>query len=208
MVLHLEGLANLDKTNEKQISSLITHVCPLCSATVEESLGLLAERYNTSEDIVLLKRDMQIDLLELESKIGSKERDYASWLEKLQEYETALAAQTGEVTDAFKHQGLIEVRDSLTQDMHKAKSQLKANGQEQDQLKKDEEPYNKKKKAINDRYYSLMCTSRDFFGLEEIDPQRFERITNVFSADGSNKPIATVIWHINLYDYPFPSTIP
>lgn len=198
LILHLEGLRALDKTNEKQITSLLGHTCPLCNATVEDSLGFLAERYNTSEDIELLKRDMQIDLLEIESKINSMERDYLNWLEKLKEYEAVLGVQTGEVNDAFKHQGLIEIRDSLTQELHEAKSELQRNNSEQAQLKTEEKPYNDKKKAINDRYYSLMCFSRAFFGLEEIDPKRFEKITSVFSADGSNKPIATVIWYINL----------
>ena len=198
LVLHLESLAKLDKTNEKQIDSLLRHTCPVCNSTIDESLGLLAKRYNTSEDVVLLKRDMEIDLLELESKIGSKERDYANWLEKLREYESALAAQTGEITDAFKHQGLIEVRDSLTQDLHETKAELKENGQEQKRLKTEEKPYSDRKQAINAHYCSLMYASRDYFGLEEIDPQRFENITRVFSADGSNKPIATVIWYINL----------
>ena len=170
----------------------------MCSATVEESLGFLAEKYNASEDIILLRRDMQIDVMELDSKIGSKERAYASWLEKLKEYEEALAAQTGEITDAFKHQGLIEVRDSLAKDWHETQSKLKENSFGQSRLKLEEKPYSEKKKAINNRYFSLMHASRDFFGLEEIDSQRFEKITSVFSADGSNKPIATVIWYINL----------
>ncbi len=36
------------------------------------------------------------------------------------------------------------------------------------------------------------------FGLKEIEDKRFENINRVFSAGGSNKPIATIIWYLNM----------
>lgn len=43
-----------------------------------------------------------------------------------------------------------------------------------------------------------MLQDKNQFGLEEIDANSFEKITKTFSAGGSNKPISTVIWYINL----------
>ena len=43
-----------------------------------------------------------------------------------------------------------------------------------------------------------MLADKIAFGLEEIDAKGFEKITNSFSAGGSNKPISTVIWYTNL----------
>lgn len=42
-----------------------------------------------------------------------------------------------------------------------------------------------------------MATKQQF-KLEEIKEKAFEKITNSFKGGGSNKPIATVIWYINL----------
>ena len=47
-------------------------------------------------------------------------------------------------------------------------------------------------------HYELMLVAKNQFNLEEIKDKSFEKITNSFKGGGSNKPIATVIWYINL----------
>jgi hypothetical protein len=43
-----------------------------------------------------------------------------------------------------------------------------------------------------------MLADKIRFGLEEIDAKSFDNITKIYSAGGSNKPISTVIWYVNL----------
>ena len=64
--------------------------------------------------------------------------------------------------------------------------------------KKKLHKYAKAKNDINTRYYTLMLQDRDRFGLEGISPKSLERITLSFSAGGSNNPVATIIWYVNL----------
>jgi hypothetical protein len=68
-------------------------------------------------------------------------------------------------------------------------------------LKKENEKrkgYDQLKKQINNKYCELMTIDKQKFELKEIDSSKFENIKNVFIAGGSNKPLATIIWYINL----------
>lgn len=42
----------------------------------------------------------------------------------------------------------------------------------------------------------MLITYRTKFGLNEIEPEKFKKLTNNFTASGSNKNIATVIWFL------------
>ena len=60
--------------------------------------------------------------------------------------------------------------------------------------------YKEKKKQIEEKYYELLVTARTKFGLNEIEPEKFKKLTNNFAASGSNKNIATVIWYLAILD--------
>lgn len=66
------------------------------------------------------------------------------------------------------------------------------------ELKSKIKKYNEKKAKINKKYSELMILDKMKFGLKEIDDKNFKDINNIFTAGGSNKPIATVMWYINL----------
>ncbi len=53
-------------------------------------------------------------------------------------------------------------------------------------------------KRANNKYYYYLIEAKDYFGLEEIDDKKFESIRHNFTAGGSNKPLATIMWHISL----------
>ena len=63
-------------------------------------------------------------------------------------------------------------------------------------LDKELRSYNAKKKKIEEEYYQLLSSSRTRFGLFEIDSDKFKKLTNNFTASGSNKNIATIIWYL------------
>lgn len=65
-------------------------------------------------------------------------------------------------------------------------------------VKKKLRKYSDAKKKINERYYTLMLSDKNWFGLEGIDSKSFENIKRTFSAGGSNNPISTIIWYVNL----------
>lgn len=194
----LNSLDVIDKLNEKQITSLNHHICPYCKSQLEETLDLRLAKYNTADDIVLLSNDIQISIGEIDRKINKQENLYKEWLAKLNEYDASLNEKSDEINDILTHRGYIEIRDSLINELDDIKKQLEKNIQSKKILKKREKEYADIKEKINKRYYELMLQDKNQFGLEEIDANSFEKITKTFSAGGSNKPISTVIWYINL----------
>lgn len=198
-ILSLINTLNLlDKSNEKQIKVLNNHTCPLCDSKLEDTVKLRIMKYNTSEDIILMKNSMQISVSELERKINKQENDYNNWLQKMKKYEDSLSKKHGEINDVLTHKGLIEIKDELIEELHSLKEKLEELAQEQSGLKREERVYAQIKNKINTRYYELMLQDKNKFGLEEIKEKSFEKITSTFKGGGSNKPIATVIWYINL----------
>jgi hypothetical protein len=194
----LQLLEHLGKLNEKHISSLLKHKCPLCNSEVPDAIQLRVMKYNTNDDIILLSSDLQISIAQTDKKIAQLEAEYKDGLSKLNAYEESLGSKKTEINDILKHQGLIEVRDSITLDLMTAKQAIDEKEALEKELKKKIREYNDRKKEINQRYYELMLADKIQFGLEEIDAKDFEKITNSFVAGGSNKPISTVIWYTNL----------
>ena len=194
----IQTLKILDKDNEKQIKSLNNHTCPLCQSDLDNPVELRVKKYNTSEDIILMQNNLQIAVSELERKIEKQESEYKKWLCELKKYEDSLAQKHGAIDDVLAHKGFIEIKDKLIEELNTIKEQLEEFAKRQAKLKKEERVYTETKNRINARYYELMLNDKNRFGLEEIKEKSFERITNTFKGGGSNKPIATVIWYINL----------
>lgn len=194
----LNSLNDIGKLNEKQITSLNHHSCPFCNSQLEDTLDLRLAKYNTGDDIILLSNDMQISIGGIERKIEKHESLYIEWLVKLEKYDESLGEKTDEINDVLTHRGYMEIRDTLLDELDTLKGQLKVNVQSENKLKKREKEYADTKEQINKRYYELMLQDKNKFGLEEIDAKSFEKITKIFTAGGSNKPISTVIWYINM----------
>ena len=196
--LKLKKLESVNKLNEKDITSLLEHKCPYCSSVISDTTELKIEKYNLADDFILLSNDIQIELAKIERKIQKQEELYGEWLNKLNRYEEKLKITSSEISDVLKHKGYIEVRESLLDELAELREQLLKEEASLKSLQKEEKKYNDMKKNINKRYYELMLSDKTRFRLEEIKPKSFEKITKIFSAGGSNKPIATVIWYMNL----------
>lgn len=194
----INTLKVLDKDNEKQIKSLNNHTCPFCNSSLDDPIPLRVKKYNTSEDIILMQNNLQIAISDLESKIDKQESEYKQRLSDLKKYENSLTQKHGEIDDVLAHKGLIEIKDELIDELHTIKEQLEKFEKQQLELKKEEKEYIEIKNRINTRYYELMLNAKNTFGLKEIKDKSFEKITSTFKGGGSNKPIATVIWYINL----------
>lgn len=194
----LNTLKLFDRDNEKQIKSLNNHICPFCSSPLDDTVALRISKYNTSEDIILLSNDMQIAISELERKTDKQENEYKKWLEEMKKYQDALADKHGKIDDVLAHKGYIEIKDELIRELQIIRERTEQLSQQERALKTEERGYIETKNRINTRYYELMMAAKNRFSLEEIKEKAFEKITNSFKGGGSNKPIATVIWYLNL----------
>lgn len=194
----LEELDALSKRTEKEIVTLHQHRCPECDSVLEDTVILQSKRYNLTEDIISVKNQLQITLLEVEKAIAEEESKYSELLEELAIYEERMKINTAQINDVLRHKGLCEIRDGIVverKQLTDAFFQITSLLQE---VKKEIKKYNDKKKAINEKYYTLLLAARTKFGLNEIDPDSFKSITKNFTASGSNKPIATVVWYLTM----------
>lgn len=194
----LDTLKILDHDNEKQIKSLNSHICPFCSSSLDDTVALRISKYNTAEDIILLSNSMQITISDLERKIEKQEIEYKKWLVEMKKYEEAIADKHGEIDDILAHKGYIGIKDNIIQELHLLREQISQLSEAEKELKSKERGYIESKNRINTRYYELMMAAKTQFNLEEVKEKAFEKITNSFKGGGSNKPIATVIWYLNL----------
>lgn len=197
-VQSLHELESLSKRTEKEIVLLHEHRCPECGSVLSDTITLQSKRYNLTDDIILVKNRLQINLLDLDKVIKSEEKRYSYLLNKLAEYDKKVRINNSQVNDILRHKGLCEIRDGiinermqLTNDLSRIKICLSTIG-------KSLKGYNNRKKVINEKYYTFLLSAYTKFGLNEINTDCFKAITNSFMASGSNKPIATVIWYLTL----------
>lgn len=198
LLLHLSSLSKLTKDNDKQIQSLNDQICPLCSSHLDNPLHLRIKRYNTGDDIILLSGELQIDVQRIEKDIAQQETEYSEWLRKLNEYDSALNLRSSEINDVLRHKGYIDIKDKISDDLHALRKEAEQLDGELKDINKKLRKYNDAKKKINTRYYELMLADKTHFGLDGIDPKTFESIKKNFSSGGSNNPIATIVWYVNL----------
>ena len=198
LLLHIGSLTKLTKENDKQIKSLNDHICPLCSSLLDDALHLRIKRYNTGDDIILLSGELQIEIGKIEREIEKQETEYTEWLKKLNDYERALNLQSSEINDVLRHKGYIDIKEKISDDLHALKEEAEMLEAAQKANNKKLKKYNDAKNKINARYYELMLTDKGRFGLDGIEPKSFENIKRSFSSGGSNNPIATIVWYMNL----------
>lgn len=93
---------------------------------------------------------------------------------------------------------MCEIRESVVDEKKDLVDAIDDENEELDVVKKKMSAYNARKKKVEERYYSLLVSARTQFGLNEIEPNKFKKMTANFNASGSNKNIATVIWFLTV----------
>ena len=195
---HLHALTLFGKENDLQINALNNHICPFCKSEISNTIDLRIKKYSTADDIVLLSSDMQYRIMEIDQKISEYESEYSQWLSKLKKYEESIDIASTEINDILKHKGFIDIKESVSEDLDSIRMSISENEQNLKKVKSSLRQYGEIKKKINERYYTLMLADKNRFGLEGINAKNFENIKRTFSAGGSNNPLSTIIWYVNL----------
>ena len=192
----LQEMSSLSSKNEKEISQLNEHICPECRSVLRETTSLRSKRYNLAEDIVIVKNELQVAIQNASDEIEKEESKYKRLLEQLAVYEEKLKINTKQANDVIRYKGLCEIREGIASERHDVLEDIDEEEKNLKKLAKEIKKYSEKKKRVEEKYYELLVTYRMKFGLNEIEPERFKKLTNNFTASGSNKNIATVIWYI------------
>ena len=194
----LREMTQFGNENEKEIKQLNKHICPECGSTIVDTVSLKSKRYNLSEDIVIVKNELQVSLQNIKHDIEKEETKYRQLLSQLNIYEEKVKVNTNQVDDIIRYKGLCEIRESVVYERKDIRDSMDEEETRLDEIVKNIRKYNEKKKMVSERYYELLVGARLKFGLNEIEPDKFKKITNNFTASGSNKNIATVIWFLTI----------
>lgn len=194
----LHALTLFGKENDLQIASLNNHICPFCKSEISDVIDLRIKKYSTGDDIILLSSDMQYSIMETDRKIAEYEEEYSQWLSKLKKYEESMDIASTEINDILRHKGFIDIKESVSEDLDSIRISISENEQKLKEVRKSLRKYGQIKKKINERYYTLMLADKNRFGLEGINAKSFENIKRTFTAGGSNNPLSTIIWYVNL----------
>lgn len=194
----LKDMGSLSDSNEKDIRKLNVHTCPECGSVIKDTTIQRSRRYNLAEDIIAIKNELQVSIQNATKDIDKEEAKYRELLEELSIYQEKLKLNTKEADDLIKYKGLCEIRDSVVSERHDVFDVVSDEEEKIKELTKEIKKYNDRKKDIEEKYYELLIVARSRFGLNEIEPEKFKKLTNVFTASGSNKNIATVIWYLTI----------
>jgi hypothetical protein len=198
VISSIEEILTYSKEIEDDVKSIIKHKCPYCQSEIEDNLDMRIYNYNSLEDALFLKAGLEEELAEIEHKIKAEEKKYQEQLEQINSYEKKLTTYNEEISDVLKYKGYMEMRDSLIKELGELVSTENTYGDELKKEKKKRKKYDDSKKQVNQRYYELMTKDKQRFGLKEISDKKLMDIKLNISAGGSNKPITTVIWYMNL----------
>lgn len=185
-------------TNEKKINKLNEHTCPECGSTLAETTALRSKHYNLTEDIITIKNELQVGINNATREIAKEEEKYQQLLDQLHAYEEKMTLNDKKNDDILRFRGLCEIRDSVISERYEVQRCIDEETGKIKELTKELQKYNEKKKRIEEKYCELLNNARIEFGLNEIDPEKFKKLSSVFSASGSNKNIATIIWYLSI----------
>ena len=198
VIISIKEISKYSEEIERDIKTIIRHECPYCHSEIEDNIDMRIYSYNSIEDALFLKAGLEEELVDIEHKIEAEEKKYQEQLEQINAYEEKLSIYNDEIDDVLKYKGYIEMRDSLIKELGEFISTEKTFDDELKEEKRRKKKFDESKKLVNQRYYELMIADKNRFGLKEISNKKLMDIKSNISAGGSNKPIATIIWYMNL----------
>lgn len=197
--LQIREISNTLKLKDKEIKkSKENHVCPLCNKEIDDETEIILKKYNEKDDLYILNTELNIELMKINTNLEKKEEQYKNLLKKLEEYETKMKINSKEANDVLKIKGLIEIKDNVLKDIQKNNLDIASIEEKLKEYTKAKKEYDDQKKKINNKYYELMYLDKQKFNLKEITDKKLESISSTYNVSGSNKPIATIIWYMNL----------
>lgn len=191
----IESIQSFERKNESAIKSLHNHECPECGSMLDTPVSLQSRRYNLAEDILGVKTDIQTSMIDLKEKIEKEESHYKELLDILHTYEQSMQISSSEIDDILRFKGLCELREDIAKEFWTVQLKLETAAKALETIIKKIKEFNKRKTQITNRYYETLLRAKTSFGLNEISPDKFKSLSSYFDASGSNRCIATLIWH-------------
>lgn len=139
-------------------------------------------------------------LLEDQQKIEKEEAKYRELLKQMKEYEEKIYSSKVEADSILKQKGMSDLRDDVVSDLSEVSKIVSEDDDKIGLISKQIKQYSDKKKTIEKSYYEHMMMARTKFGINELEPESFKKITNSVKASGSNKNVATIMWYMSVLE--------
>lgn len=195
----LEDVSVRKRHEEKDVEHVLhEHTCPLCRQDLEDTLDVRIVKNINIEDLSQVSLELQSFISSAKRKIEEKESVYKDHLKRLNKYNKILKSTKESQNEILKIQGYSDLKTKLEVEWSDEDSNYKDLVAEGKALTKKLNEYSKKKKNVNSFYFKSMKQDIVKFGLEEVHDKSIENIKNSVKATGSNQPIVTVIWYMNL----------
>lgn len=192
----LESIDDTQKTNEKEINILCQHRCPECNSVLTDTVKLRSKRFNLTEDIILIRSELEASLRLVDEDIQKKELQYKDLLEDVHKFEERMSINSANINDILRYKGLCTIRDEIIAEQDIIKKQHDTVLNRQSEVDKKLKKNSEHKKETTKRYIELLSSDRNIFNIEEINIEQLNKITSNFTGSGSNNNIATIIWHM------------
>ncbi len=197
--LQIREIADAMKIKDKEIKkSKDEHLCPLCNSNITDNIEISLKKYSEKDDLYILNTELDIERIKIGEELNKKEEQYKTLLKKLEEYEAKMKINSKETNDILKIKGLIEIKDNVLKDIQNNNSDMALIEEKLKEYTKLKKNYDEQKKKINNKYYELMYIDKQNLNLKEITDKKIENISSSYSVSGSNRPLATIIWYMNL----------
>ncbi len=200
-----EAIFTLQKESNielKTIKTLKTDTCPICKNEIESS-NLIINKSNHFEDLIIIKQELEAAFIEVDLHLKKKQNEYEQLLSRRNTFEQQISPNKKNISSVLSHMGYTKTKENLLFELGTINLKFKENNEKLNENKKLLKEYNDIKIEANNKYYQYLLKAKEFFGLEEIDDRKFESIRLNFTAGGSNKPLATIMWHISLLNVKF-----
>ncbi|MFB8625178.1 hypothetical protein [Enterococcus casseliflavus] len=195
----LEDVSVRKRHEEKDVEHVLNqHTCPLCRQDLEDTLDVRIVKNINIEDLSQVSLELQSFISSAKRKIEEKESVYKNHLKRLNNYNKILNATKESQNEILKIQGYSDLKSKLEGEWSDEDSNYNELFAEGKMLSKKLNEYSKKKKDVNSFYFKSMKQDVIKFGLEEVSDKSIENIKKSVKATGSNQPIVTVVWYMNL----------
>ncbi|MCX0352878.1 hypothetical protein, partial [Clostridium perfringens] len=187
--------------NEKE--NILIEIKEINKIKVEKEKNIektkLYEYFNEIGNYIFLKNDLDNSIIELDRLIKLEEEKYIKELDILKNYEEKLKINKEEIDNIVEYRGMIYLRDSFVKEREKNSKKISENKKLlkpiNKQLRKDKD----KMKNVNKRYYDLMKNDIEALNLQNvIKDEAIKDILSNFKVGGSNIPLATMMYYMNL----------
>lgn len=197
--LQIREISDTLKIKDREIKkSKENHICPLCNNEIDDNTEIILKKYTEKDDLYIINTELNIELIKISSELEKKEEQYKELLKKLEEYETKMKINSKEINDILKIKGLIGIKDNVLKDIQNNNCEIASIEEKLKEYNKEKKEYDNQKKKINNKYYELMYLDKQKLDLKEITDKKIENISSIYNVSGSNRPIATIIWYMNL----------